>query len=611
MSFWFSPIRDDAPASWASGQSTLTEIWDAAREQMRLVDNTTAKAEAYTRAYDERIRAIRDATGETFENPMNVSVARDEPEQRFDPQRGIISDTERTATKMQEAVDRFNVWLADVEKRHPDRSSIIRAGVPVERDAEALAKNADERLAKSMAANDGVSRWMAAIGGGVVGSAYDPIQVMTMFAGGGPGGARTIGGRILSTALKEAAVNGFVEAALQPQVQSWRKEIGIENGLNEALKNVAFAATIGGVLGGGVQAGGEAISRMLRPREVEQVADAVVASPATRPEIREAFSGEPVRASEIAAPIRNAMPAEARGAIDAISSLRAIDDMRPAAATIETHDAAVSQAMRAAQTNTPFSFEPDPEQVRRIVDQLVPDSVTSKAAGTDTLAQFLMRTGGVQDFRGELRALGLENVSERFVGRLVRENGLPLDEARRAAAEAGYFDHRYGTPDEAMEKSTIRDLLDELDAGSRETSRSIDDGGRAYADGLVNELVARAGPAVDDKLILKAAELSNAENIAPAEALDRVLIDADRAAEEATRIPVAPERIDVNDMRGGLDDPGRPIEDTFFTEEDLADLPDDFDIPFFDDGRAVTPEGIKEELERLDWLSTVVEACRA
>ena len=229
----------------------------------------------------------------------------------------------------------------------------------------------------------------------------------------------------------------------------------------------------------------------------------------------------------------------------------------------------------------------------------------------DTLAQFLMRTGGVQDFKGELRALGLENVSERFVGRLVRENGLPLDEARRAAAEAGYFDHRYGTPEEAMEKSTIRDLLDDLDTGSRENTRSIDDGGRAYADGLVNELVARAGPAVDDKLILKAAELSNAESIAPAEALDRVLIDADRAAEEATRIPVAPERIDVNDTRGGLDDPGRPIEDTFFTDEDLADLPDDFEIPFFDDGRAVTPEGIKEELERLDWLSTVVEACRA
>lgn len=611
MSFWFNEARDATPASWAAGQSSLGEIWDAAREQMRLVDNTTARAEAYTRAYDERIRAITKATGETFENPMNVSVAGEQPERQFDPQRGIISDTERTAVKMQDAVNRFNTWLTDLEKRYPDRADVIRAGVPVEKDAEALAKNADERLAKTMAAREGIGKWMAAIGGGLTGAGYDPIQVTTMFAGGGPGGARTIGGRILTAALKEAAVNGAIETALQPHVQAWRKEIGVENGLNEALKNVAFAAATAGVLGGGMQAGAEAVGRVFRPREVEQIADAVAASPSTRPEIREAFSGDAVRAAEIAAPIRQALPAEARGAIDALSAARAAEELRPAAASIDTHDRAISQAMKAAQDNSPFFFEPDPDQVRRIVDQLVPDAPATKGAKADTLSQFLMRSGGVQDFRGELQALGLEKVSERFVGRLVRDSGMPLDEARRAAAEAGYFDHRYGTPDQAMEQSTIRDLLDELDTGSRESVSVVDDGGRAYADGLVHELVARAGPAVDDKLILQAAELSNAEGLAPAEALDRVLIDADRAAEEMTRLPVAPERIDSTDMRGGLDNPGRAIEDTFFTDADLAGIPDDFEIPFFDDGRTATPQGIKEELERLEWLSTVVEACRA
>lgn len=615
MSFWYTDLTKERPSSVADGQSSLAEIYSAADDHGRFVENPNANYEALTRAYDDRIRAIQEATGETTVNPMGEDQrSLDVPgDPNFTPTAAVPVDPMQQAQRMQASVDGFNSWLADVAKRHPEKAAAIRADVPVERDAEAIARHADETLAQTFAARDGVGKWLALFAGGVRGSLYDPLQVMTLLAGGGPGAARTVGGRIVSVALKEAVINGGVEAIMQPDVQAWRAQVGLEAGFVEGAKNVAFAAGLGGAFGGVLQGGVEGVSRILRGRGLDHAAEVVAANPGTRAELREGLTGDGARAAELLAPIRHALPADARGAMDALSLTRHIDDLRPASATPEVHEQAIARAVRAAQENAAYHFEADPAQVERIVARLVPEAHAAAQKPEATLQQFLMRAGGVQDFKGELAALGLGNASERFVGRLVREGGLPLDEARRAAAEAGYFNHLYGTPDEAMAKSTVSDLLDELDTASRETGRAIDDGGRSYAEGLVHELVARAGPAVDDTLILRAAEMVNAEGLAPADALDRVLIaadDADRAAEAAIALPTAPERIDQVNLRGGLDDPGRPLEDTFFSDADLADVPDDFEIPFFDDGRAATPEALVAELERLDDLSMLVEACR-
>lgn len=615
MSFWYTDLTKDRPMSVAGGQSSLAEIYSAATEQLRYVDNSNSSSEALSRAYADRIRAIQEATGETTVNPMeedrrDLDVPGDPS---FTPTAAVPVDPMRQAQRLQANVDRFNTWLADVAKRHPTQSGVIRADVPVDRDAEAIARHADEKLAQTLAARDGVGKWAALFAGGIRGSFYDPLQAMALLAGGGPGAARTVGGRILTVALKEAAINGGVEAIMQPDVQAWRAQVGLEAGFVEGAKNVAFAAGLGGAFGGMLQGGVEGVSRILRGRGLDHAAEFIAANPGTRAELREGLTGDGARAAELLAPIRQALPADARGAMDALSLTRHIDDLRPASATPEVHEQAIARAVRAAQENVAYHFEADPAQVERIVARLVPEARAAAQKSEATLQQFLMRAGGVQDFKGELAALGLGNASERFVGRLVREGGLPLDEARRAAAEAGYFNHLYGTPDEAMAKSTVSDLLDELDTASRETGRAIDDGGRSYAEGLVHELVARAGPAVDDNLILKAADLANAEGLAPADALDRVLIaadEADRSAEAAVALPTAPERIDQVNLRGGLDDPGRPLEDTFFSDADLADIPDDFEIPFFDDGRAATPEALVAELERLDDLSMLVEACR-
>jgi hypothetical protein len=612
MSYWYSDTTRERPTSIARGRAPLEEIWSAAREQMRLVENGTAAGEALTRAYDERIKAIQDATGETFQNPMRVDLSTGAFEQKRNPTYSFETGNESREAKIQKAVDGFNTWLVDVSKRHPDKAGVILADQPVERDAEALAKQADERLGRALANREGLGKWVSLFGGGVSGSLYDPLQAMSLVAGGGPGAARTVGGRILAVTLKEAAINGIFEAAQQPQVQAWRKQVGLPNGFDEAAKNVAFATALGGVLGGSFQAAGEGIGRALRNIDTDTAARALADAPTVRPEFRSAIDGDARAAADLLAPIRADLPPEARGALAAVEMDRIVSDARPAAATPSLHDSASARAIAAAQANTAFFHDPAPEQISRIVDQLIPAEAAParSAAEPESLERFLTRAGGVKDFKGELKAIGMANRSERFVGKLVREDGLPLDQARLKAAEAGYFNDLYGTVENAMEKSTVTDLLDRLDTASRETTTVRDAGdGRAYAESLVYDIAARAGPAVDDRLILQAAELANAEGLSPADALDRVLIadDAERFAAEAGG---QAERWTPQDRSGGLDDPLAFPDEMAFSARDLADLEDDFDIPFFDDEGPVSAAAVLDDIKRLDHLKTVVEACR-
>lgn len=79
------------------------------------------------------------------------------------------------------------------------------------------------------------------------------------------------------------------------------------------------------------------------------------------------------------------------------------------------------------------------------------------------LASWLRAQGGVADTGGDLAHLGIDNrprdmdfaKDEGFLGPLVNPNGMPVDEAARAAWEAGYFPDHYDRP-------TPNDFLDAL-----------------------------------------------------------------------------------------------------------------------------------------------------
>lgn len=600
MSFWYGNQNPPLTFTPARGQATLAEIDSAARDKQVYIDNQNSTYQALRRAYDDRIAAIRERTGETFDNPMATEVGGVGMPTFLEPQF-------RNAYRDREA--KFGTWLQQVQERHPDAADVIRAGQPVETDAEALARHAEERAANAMASRDDWTGFGASLWGSLKGSLYDPLQVQMLFAGGGAGGAKTAVGRIAQTIISEISVNGLSEAALQPNVQAWREKLGLPAGWGEAMKNTAFAALAGGAFGGSMATLGEGLARLLSRGALDEAGEALARN-SDHADLTAAMRGDGEKAADLLRPIRDDLPAEVRGAIDHAEIIARDAALRPKASTPEQHDIALTKATRAALTGEELSLSPAPEQVDRIVELLVPS--IAEGPKEQTLAQFLIRTGGVQEYKGELGALGLGDVRERFVGKLVKPDGMPLDDARRAAAEAGYFNHLYGTAEEAAAKSTVNDLLDELDRTQRAgETKTPDTAGRAHAENLVSELVARAGPAVDDELIIKAAEFSNAEGLDPATALDRVLIENDRQrwAAEAEARPAS--AASPEDLRGGMADPGAAEPDSLVSAADLSDLPDDFDIPFFDDGRTITAGELAADLDHMDHLFQVVEACRA
>lgn len=70
--------------------------------------------------------------------------------------------------------------------------------------------------------------------------------------------------------------------------------------------------------------------------------------------------------------------------------------------------------------------------------------------GPMDMVTYLRSEGGIKDFQGEVKALGVSNSArelqftggENFLGALVKRDGLPLDEAALRAYEAGYFNER-------------------------------------------------------------------------------------------------------------------------------------------------------------------------
>lgn len=84
------------------------------------------------------------------------------------------------------------------------------------------------------------------------------------------------------------------------------------------------------------------------------------------------------------------------------------------------------------------------------------------------LVGWLRAKGGVQDYKGELRSMGVDNrprpidfaKDEGFLGPLVRREGMTLDDAAQAAWETGYFPGH-------TERPTIPEFLDALEETHR------------------------------------------------------------------------------------------------------------------------------------------------
>jgi hypothetical protein len=528
----FAPNFADTMQQEASQRDAAEALWNTTRDLADYRDNSNAEDMAIGEAYARRNKQIFEATGVQLPNPRKDFTDKDLQEG------ARISDAGGNPWSVMEGREAdWQRQAAELARMKPEFAGVIGIERPIVQDAYAITRGAEEAAGAAQAQADatGLSqgRKLAnTLGGGVIGALRDPMQVATLALGGGASApARTLGWRLLESVFTEAAVNGGVEAGVQLASRDYKQQAGVDASLSTGLKQVGLAALFGGGFGGLLQ-GGREVARLLGrevPEDVLARAAGGDAEPGDFKTIAEALGVTPdpatVRAADLAAE-QPALDAEAFG---------------PPPAGLSDDEAArmAAQALRAAEA---------PDDVRaaaidRIVSQQSPVGPAPKRPVS--LMQFLSgrSVGGIKDESGELASMGL---SRKFVpggGALVRKNGKRLDEAREAAAEAGYFDDLYGDPQTAVAKSTPDDLLRLLrqEAGGEPVFSARNDGGRQFewldyerqraAQTAYRRLVEEVDNAasslgiehrLDDSVLTRAAELVDDET-SPVDALERAL----------------------------------------------------------------------------------------
>lgn len=230
--------------------ATLPETFNAALQQFNLAESGDAERNALSQARDEQRAIYEEITGEPMPDPHPVLVSRE----------GFGTNKEalvigRFLEENPEYADRFNL---DFEGRAAE----------ISREAEANYNQVMQRAG-------GVTAFLGAAGGAMVGSVTNPITLGVTVATLPLSWSYT-GGRILITALLEAGIAGATEIPLQAVAQEYRGRIGLEAGWARGAENVLMTAAGAGALTSllmGLGKGGKAVLERFVRREDISAAD--------------------------------------------------------------------------------------------------------------------------------------------------------------------------------------------------------------------------------------------------------------------------------------------------------------------------------------------------
>lgn len=283
----------------------------AAERQTRLVDTINAREQALAEAADHRIAIVREQTGVQLENPFRGGYELDARDRLGVPLTGAdpIALSHLPAAQR----DIFNEKVDEAAQRFPEKAGALTFGQSLEDQAQAIASSAAYDF--EHAPGTGVSGFVASLAGGLWGSRRDPLFVSTLFAGPGVEATGSVLAKIGWGAIKQGLFNAGVQAAAQPTVQDWRREIGERSGVAPALENIGMAFLFGAIPGAaiegvrGISAGEKAsIARIVdgtaTADDVHTAAGAlgVKLDPATEAEIRTAAADRANQAQAIGEP---------------------------------------------------------------------------------------------------------------------------------------------------------------------------------------------------------------------------------------------------------------------------------------------------------------------
>jgi hypothetical protein len=591
------------PASWAS--ASHADVFQSALEA-NLVDGLSNSRDVATQqAITQRNKAVKDATGQDLEDP-SVDGYLPEALRRFSQESGssvpapdmpgmtasdfgLAAPDQARVRQLQMQV--YQEQVNDLASRYPQAP----IGGDIQTQAKQLANKAvSDAQATYQASGGGPLNFLAQMAGGVVSAVRDPLQVAALSVGGGEATAfKSIAGQMFETFLRQGAVNAGAQAISEPGVAAWRAERGQAMNATDVLSDLGMAAMFGGGVGALIHgASGAFAARMDRARELS----ARVAQGDGRAAEQLGARLEPRVAPEAAAALRSVSDdasAAAGGKLPELDdelpphmagpmlrdAARSMEDrnaplMRVDAPTIEpdlptlapadrraasddaraaampqasSHLLGSAEAPAARELETPRAAEPAPAKAPE--DGEADAQASAPAASVrerprqgapETMLAFLKRIGGVKDEGGDLAAMDLR---KGYPGLINNARGLSLDDARRAAAEAGYLG---ADTDRAASESRPRDLLDAIQR--HPTYSVLDDAaladreqkaqGRAWKQSLataganVDEHFAAAGDTANPELRQRAAELiaQSNHNISVDDAIERAAIQLESLA---------------------------------------------------------------------------------
>lgn len=323
----------------------IVDLTPYAFRQTSLVDLTNSRQLALEASYDGIIDVLRRAGGVTLENPERGGYF-NEADRRVTDREQIesLDPNGYDARRIEARRTVFNEKLNELLGSRPDLADPL-AAAKIDYSPDMIARRAQMEFEARAADANMAGQIGGALVGGLGASFRDPVQVATLPFGGGAGTARSAIARVAQTFMQEAALNAGIVAMMQPEVQAWRNQIGLESGVMPALENIGMAALFGGLLGGGLQAGGEVFRAM---RNVPQIplpdrdaVLAVLAGEATPDQYERALRAVGVE-------ITPAMRAE----LDALRKAHAAEAAiakAPAGIAPEAHAEAVNAALRHAE----------------------------------------------------------------------------------------------------------------------------------------------------------------------------------------------------------------------------------------------------------------------
>lgn len=425
----------------------------------------------------------------------------------------------------------------------------------------------------------------AALGGQIAGTAasvenFVPVGVGARVVAGTKGAVTGIWARIFAGAVDSAVVNAVTDAGIQGI------EIGAE--FREEFDPVQYGAGV--VLGAGIGGAGGAITRGVEVGS-QKLADRAAArsTPDTDPAApKVAPDPSAGRPAVIAAPANPALGIDAdplHG--QKVTILEDQDGVREGAVKVlledgrehvlgeklvkETAAEAPAKAGEPSDVAAPVETPPEPKvatigerlsedaeaarqvgsQKRRVADQLA-GLPKDRPKRPQTITQFLAGEGGLKlDDGGELKARDLDKKFIPGRGRIVREGGRDLDYAREAAAEAGYFDHLYGTTDDAIANSTVNDLLDlidqdlqtrsvfalrdQVDADQWQVVQDVKEA-RAELRRSIDQIYDEVSSLLPDETVIRTIEHMRNDGLSADDALERAIIEEYNSSDHGVRL---------------------------------------------------------------------------